>query len=320
MTESLNGIILIDKPRGMTSHDVVDRLRRITRMRQIGHTGTLDPMADGLLILCLGRATRVSQFLLGLDKVYGGTITLGAISATYDAEGDITPQERPLPDGDDSIREAMATQLGERSQLPPPYSAIKVAGKKLYEYARNGEEIPSKPRPVRIHHFDLIRYLPPEIQFSAKVGSGTYIRSMAHDLGLALGCGGYLSQLRRTHIGAFTVDQAVPLEALLAEPELVISHLMSLTEGLTHLPKVTIHPRAEKAIMNGRTFTTGDIMEFDGILRPGAPVLVLDSGGRVLSIAQPEMQAAPEQETKMDEPGIGEEQMLFKPLRVLARD
>jgi tRNA pseudouridine55 synthase len=301
-----DGVLAVDKPRGMTSHDVVGRLRRLTGTRRIGHTGTLDPLATGLLLICLGPATRIAQFLTGLDKVYTGTMTLGAISATYDAEGDITAQERPLP-GEAELRGAMAAQLGERMQLPPPYSAIKVAGKKLYEYARAGEAAPAKPRLVRIARFDLLRYDAPRAEFSARVGSGTYIRSMAHDVGLALGCGGYLSALRRTRVGAFDVEDAVTLEALEQEPALVAARLMGLTEALGHMPKITLQPAAERVVLHGGSFETRDILEFEGVLRAGQPLLVLDEQGRALSIAQGETRRAGEDEEAGDAGGVARE-------------
>lgn len=322
MKHELSGTILIDKPRGMTSHDVVARMRRVAATRQVGHTGTLDPMADGLLMVCVGSATRIVQFLLGLDKTYVGTITLGAISSTYDAEGEIVPQERPWPSDPEVIRRAMGEQLGRRAQLPPAYSAIKVKGKKLYEYARAGEEAPIKPREVHIKSFDLIRFDPPHVHFEARVGSGTYIRSMAHDLGLALECGAYLSQLRRTQIGSFSVEQAALLETLMAEPEALPLQLLSTTEALSHLPKLILHPAVEARVLNGRPFTTREIFEFDGLLRPGQPVVVLNVGGKVLSIAEPS--PAPAEEGG-EAPGdaelvLGATPMVFKPLRVLGRE
>lgn len=317
-----SGVLLVDKPRGMTSHDVVARLRRIAGTRQVGHTGTLDPMADGLLIVCIGPATRISQFLVGLDKVYVGTITLGAISSTYDAEGAIVPQTRPIPEKASAVSEAMASQVGDLIQLPPPYSAIKVHGKKLYEYARNGEPVPQKPREVRVAQFKMIRYAPPEIHFEARVGSGTYIRSMAHDLGLALGCGGYLSQLRRTQVGAFSVEQAVLLETLIAEPTLLPLHLLGVSEALGHLPKVTLQPGVERMVMNGGIFSQREILEFDGILNLGQPVLVLSALGQALSIAAPEperVEAAAAGEREETEPYVfGASTMIFRPIRVLA--
>jgi len=315
----LNGIVLVNKPSGMTSHDVVDSIRRIAGTRRIGHTGTLDPLAEGLLIICIGPATRVSQFLLDREKVYEGRITLGAISSTYDAEGEIREQDREPPDEAETVQRAMVVQLGEQTQLPPPYSAVKVRGRKLYEYARNGEPIPQKPRSVHISRFDLLDYEPPDVIFEAKVSTGTYVRSMAHDMGLALGCGAYLKQLTRTRIGSFAIEQSLPLRALLAEPEHLPHALMSVTEALIHLPKVIINPSVEPMILNGRSFTTQDVLEFDGILDPGKPILVLNTVGRALSVVKAESDPQNGRCSAGENAIMGATEMVFKPLRVLAR-
>lgn len=315
MTSSPNGVLLIDKPRGMTSHDVVARIRRLAGIKRVGHTGTLDPMAEGLLIVCLGRTTRIAQFLVGLDKDYAGTITLGALSTTYDAEGVLSPQNRTIPEDAELIAEEMQRLAGEQIQLPPPYSAIKVDGKKLYEYAREGAPVPQKPRTVHIRHFKMLRYLPPDVQFDAHVGSGVYVRSMAHDLGVALGCGGYLSMLRRTCIGGFSVDQAVPLETLIAEPDLLAARLLSVTEALGHLPKMTIRPDKKQSHLHGQPFETNDVLETDGILQPAQPTLVLDTAGNALSIVRGHVRD--EQGDDPDKPVMGATSMIFKPVCVL---
>ncbi len=319
MTGLLNGVLIVDKIGGMTSHDVVDDVRRIAGMRRVGHTGTLDPMAEGVLVVCLGSATRIVQFLVGLDKVYTGCITLGAISSTYDAEGKITMEDRPIPGSVAEIREAMVRQVGERIQIPPPYSAVKVSGRKLYEYARNGEAVPQKPRRVRIHRFDMVSYESPNISFEARVASGTYIRAMAHDLGLELGCGGFLGRLRRMRVGAFSINQAVRLDALRTDPQMLPACLLDVTEALSHMSKITVMPDVEPMVMHGRSFHTSDILEFDGILSPGQPVLVLGSDGQALSVAKPELDHGDDGADTAQglDPAIGESCMLFKPMRVL---
>lgn len=314
MTGTHCGIILIDKPRGMTSHDVVDRVRRVAGTRRVGHTGTLDPMADGLLVVCIGAATAVVQFLTGLEKVYMGTARLGAISSTYDAEGEITGQDRPLPAEASEVIEAMRKQLGSVLQLPPPYSAIKIKGRKLYEYARAGEVVPQQPRRVNVARFELLHFESPRLHFLARVGSGTYIRSMVHDLGLELGCGAYLEALRRTQVGCFGIDQAIGLDKLVREPDLLPAHLLGITEALGHLPKLTIQPQAESAILNGCAFGTSEILEFDGIVCPGQPVLVINTRGRALSVVKAVTAGDAEAE-----PPLGDAAMVFRPLRVLAR-
>lgn len=319
----MDGVLLIDKPRGMTSHDVVDRVRKIVSMRRVGHTGTLDPLASGLLIVCIGRATRISRFLTALSKEYSGTIRLGAISSTYDAEGAIEEQGQPLPKSRRDIEIAMASRLGLRMQAVPPYSAVKVRGKKLYEYARQGEEVPQKHRRVQIHRFEAIDYNEPILRFESRVGSGTYIRSMAHDLGIQLGCGGYLESLRRTSVGSFRVDDALELSTLMESPELWESRILGVAEALAHMPHITITPDAEKALMHGRGFMSGDIFEAEFLPRAADLVLVVDASGKAISIVQGEtltreegkpIEEAPDATTNGDRP------LFFKPVSVLAQN
>ncbi len=324
--EKIEGVILIDKPRGMTSHDVVDRVRKVAGTRRVGHAGTLDPMAEGLLVVCVGPATRIAQFLTGLTKEYTGVIKLGAFSSTYDAEGSIMAQSASLPREPEVIGEAMRHQTGWQTQLPPPYSAIKVRGKKLYEYARRGEEVPEKPRRVRIHHFEMIEYCEPEIRFRTKVGSGTYVRSMAHDLGVQLQCGAYLAELRRERVGHFHVGEAVELATLIENPTLISERILGLAESLAHLPRITVSATAERDVLNGKGFTIRDIVSCEALPRPSENSVVLNSKGKVLSVARGELIADLEREMEgVPEIPSGEEtdrgrQLYFRPVRVLGRD
>jgi tRNA pseudouridine55 synthase len=210
----LNGLILIDKPAGWTSHDVVAKARRITGQRRIGHTGTLDPMATGLLVLCLGQATRVVEYLAGHDKRYAGEIILGHTTTTDDAEGD-TIEERPVPPiTDGALRELEQRFTGNLRQLPPAFSAIKVAGKRAYAIARGGEAPRLEPRPVVVHRVALSRVAMGRLSVELHCGPGTYVRSLARDIGTAVGCGGHLASLRRLSAGPFRVEDAVTLEQL----------------------------------------------------------------------------------------------------------
>lgn len=210
----IEGILLVDKPTDHTSHDVVARLRGILRMKRIGHAGTLDPMATGVLVVLLGKATRASQYLMSLDKEYTGTIRLGAVTNTQDAEGDIL-ETRPVPAFPDAtIQQAAATFLGDQYQTPPMFSAIKIDGVPLYKKAREGEEVEREPRFIRIGGFDLTRIAVPEIDFVLKCSKGTYVRTVAHDLGQKLGCGAHLSALRRTASGKFRIEQCVTMEEI----------------------------------------------------------------------------------------------------------
>jgi len=210
--KELDGVLLIDKPRDHTSHDVVARLRGKLHMRKIGHAGTLDPMATGLLIMLVGRATRVSQYLISLDKEYEGTIELGKTTDSQDADGNVM-ETRPVPPLTESeIRTALQGFLGDQYQTPPMFSAIKVGGVALYRKARKGEEIEREPRFIRVMAWDLLRFATPHIDFRLRCSKGTYVRTLAHDLGTKLGCGAHLCALRRTATDRFNVSQAMTLE------------------------------------------------------------------------------------------------------------
>jgi tRNA pseudouridine55 synthase len=212
--KEFDGVLLIDKPAEHTSHDVVARLRGILRMKRIGHAGTLDPMATGLLVILVGKATRLSQYLMSVDKEYTGTITLGQVTDTQDAEGEVL-ETRPVPVlSEVDIRTALNGFLGDQYQTPPMYSAIKIAGKPLYKSARAGEEVVREPRFIRVVNYELNRWESPQLDFRVQCTKGTYVRTLAHDLGQRLGCGAHLSALRRISSGKLNVAQAVTLEQL----------------------------------------------------------------------------------------------------------
>lgn len=216
-TSAPSGILLIDKPTGWTSFDVVAKLRRITGVARIGHAGTLDPFATGLLIVAVGReATKHIASFMKQDKMYDATFVLGATSATHDPEGEIVPSGA-TPVARAQIEAAAAELTGEIEQVPPMHSAIKIGGKRLYALAREGKEIERVPRRVVIHAFEILSYDWPETRVRVRCSSGTYIRALARDLGEALGVGAYASALRRTHIGAHSVDDALALDTLTPE-------------------------------------------------------------------------------------------------------
>jgi tRNA pseudouridine55 synthase len=212
----LEGILLIDKPRDHTSHDVVARLRGKLKMKRIGHAGTLDPMATGLLVILVGKATKVSQYLVSLDKEYEGTIELGKVTDTQDAEGEVMAT-KPVPAlTEDEVQATIKSFLGDQYQLPPMYSAIKIAGQPLYKAARKGEEVVREPRFIRVMSWDLLRFASPQIDFRLRCTKGTYVRTLAHDLGAKIGCGAHLAALRRTATDKFTVSQALTLDQIQA--------------------------------------------------------------------------------------------------------
>ncbi len=213
--KEMEGVLLVDKPTGMTSHDVVYRLRRKLGMQRIGHAGTLDPMATGLLIMLVGKATRISQYLISLDKAYDGEVTLGVTTNSQDAEGEVM-ETRPVPPLTEAqVREAMLTFLGDQYQTPPMFSAVKIGGVPLYKKARQGEEVEREPRFIRIAAFDLKSFNLPKLEFSLACTKGTYVRSIAHELGQKLGCGAHLATLRRVVSGKFDVAQAVQFEEVI---------------------------------------------------------------------------------------------------------
>ena len=227
------GFLNIYKPKGKTSHDVVAILRRITKIKQIGHTGTLDPFAEGVLPICIGKATRLIEYLND-DKAYIGTVQLGKSTTTYDLEGEIVDTSNKTPDLEE-IENALNNFRGDIEQLPPIYSAIKVNGKKLYEYARKGEEVEIKPRSVNIGELKILNYDQENriLELYIKCSKGTYIRSIAHDLGKNLGCFGHLIKLIRVKAGDFEVEDSVKLEALTSLEE-VKKHLIYPLEKLNY--------------------------------------------------------------------------------------
>lgn len=243
--KSLFGFLNIYKPVGMTSHDVVSVLRRVTKIKQIGHTGTLDPFAEGVLPICIGKATRLIEYLQD-DKEYLATVQFGAATNTFDLDGEkvFTSDKKVSRDG---IKEGLKSFEGEISQLPPIFSAIKVKGKKLYEYARKGEEVEIQPRKVVIENIELKNFDEElqQAQILLKCSKGTYIRSIANDLGKNLGCGGYLIKLIRTQAGKFRVENSVQLDGIDVESNL-INPL-----GILNLPKIAVDNDDLARIKNG---------------------------------------------------------------------
>ena len=234
--EPFDGAILIDKPAGPTSHDVVDAIRRQFRIKKVGHCGTLDPNATGLLIIVLGRGTKLSERLMSSDKAYAGTIKFGETTASYDADGELV-SSLPVPLLTvDQLNAEGAAFVGDILQMPPMVSAVKVAGVPLYKLARKGMEVERKERLIHIYNFRFSAYEEPIGTFSIACTKGTYVRSIAHDLGQKLGCGAHLKTLRRTASGKFNVAEAIPLEDVLnlslAEMEKRVIPILKLLQGV----------------------------------------------------------------------------------------
>jgi len=216
---ALDGAILVDKPAGPTSHDVVDAIRRKFGIKKVGHCGTLDPNATGLLIIVLGRGTKLSERLMGDDKVYEGTIKFGETTDSYDSDGELTGSLPVMPMTLEQLNEEAATFIGDLMQVPPMVSAIKKGGVPLYKLARKGIEIEREPRLIHIYNFRFTEYAEPLGKFRVACTKGTYIRSLAHDLGQKLGCGAHLATLRRSASGKFDVADAKPLKEILEMSE-----------------------------------------------------------------------------------------------------
>jgi len=260
------GLLLVDKPSGITSHDVVDAVRRALGTRKVGHAGTLDPMATGLLLVGVGRATRLLRFLGELPKTYEGIARLGVETSTLDADGVVTATE-PVAVDDDGIRRAMAATVGDSLQRPPAYSAVKVGGRKLYEAARKGETLEAPPRPIRVDAFDLIERRGDAFGFTVTCSSGTYVRVLLADLGASLGCGAHITGLRRTAIGPFRVEDAVPPDAP-GTP-------LPIEAVVRHLPRLDLDPEEAIAAGHGRVLGPAGI---------GGPYAVFGPDARLIGV------------------------------------
>lgn len=268
-------LLVIDKPAGMTSHDVVAHLRRLTGVRQAGHTGTLDPFATGLLLILLGSGTRLMEYTHTVPKTYQATVVLGTSSTTDDPTGTLTSRDVSQQIERSDIERVLPQFIGTIRQLPPTYAAIKVQGKKLYQYARAGEAVPRLPRDVQIFSIALQSYHYPELTFTVQCGSGTYIRALGRDIGQALGTGGYVSVLRRTQIGSLTADQATPLAQLTLENWR--QYVAPVTPLLTHLPHLTLPAPNVAQLRQGRAISLETAAT-------AQPLVLLDEHGQLVGI------------------------------------
>jgi tRNA pseudouridine55 synthase len=261
------GLILIDKPRGITSHDVVDAVRRALDTRKVGHGGTLDPMATGLLLVGVGRATRLLRFLIGMDKEYEGAARLGEETDTLDSEG-IVIRTAPVDVSEPELRSAMAALVGEIDQRPPAFSAVKVGGRKLYESARKGEHVEARPRRVRVDAYELISLVEGrDFDFRVVCSSGTYVRSLVAEVGDRLGCAAHLTRLLRTRIGPFRVEEAASPDAP-GQP-------LPIERVVAHLPSVELDVEEAAAARHGRPLAPAGV---DG------PHAVFGPDGRLIGV------------------------------------
>ncbi len=268
--DTVDGFAVIDKPAGWTSHDVVARCRKVFGQKRVGHAGTLDPDATGVLLVGLGRATRLLKFVGDLEKAYVGEIVLGVATTTLDASGEVTGTWDMSSATVDDVRAAAARFVGDIDQIPPMVSAVQVGGQRLHALARKGVELERAPRPVTVHSFDVFGEPEPGV-FAVDVvcSTGTYIRTLAADMGEALGGGAYLRNLRRRAIGSFAVDDAVPLDALTTDAARPAAGL------LAHLPSITVDAAALDAVAHGRPLPG---------FAAAAAVAVLDEAGELVAV------------------------------------
>jgi tRNA pseudouridine55 synthase len=294
--KSVDGVLLVDKKPGITSHDVVDVFRRRAKVKKAGHTGTLDPMATGLLVLCVGKATRLQAYLMGMEKTYEGTIQFGWATDSYDATG--TPVGEPVERQVSHIHFApyISRFLGEIEQMPPAFSAKKIDGVRAYELARKGEEVKLKVKRVTIYEFTMIEVQGSTAKFRVRSSAGTYMRSLAHDLGQAIGIPAHLKELRRTAIGNFKIDEAMAFDAMAeGTPETILKapFFQSLSDIDLPLEKLRIDWAQQGKLMNGQgvimvpsvRVQKGDLLALgnphDQLVIIGEVVNVLRDGGPV---------------------------------------
>lgn len=254
LKNAISGVLVVDKPVGMTSHDVVQAIRNGTGIRRAGHTGTLDPRASGVLVILVGPAVRLSEYVSASDKRYQAVIRLGASTDTYDADGRFTQQANaPVNVTEQQFEETLKQFVGEIEQTPPPYSAVKVQGRRAYDMARQGEEVDLAPRKITVHHLEVLEWAPPEVVVDVHCSSGTYVRSLANDMGNALGCGAYLVGLRRTKSGRFSLRDATPLRKLQEafQTGKWYQLLIPAAEALGDWPAIELDPDEVEAIKHG---------------------------------------------------------------------
>ncbi len=250
---AISGVLVVDKPVGMTSHDVVEAVRRGTNIRRAGHTGTLDPRASGVLVILIGPAVRLSEYVSASDKRYQAIIRLGSSTDTFDSEGKFVRADQPVDVTEEQFTTILKQYEGEIEQTPPPYSAVKVNGRPAYEMARKGEEVELAPRKITVHHLEVLEWAPPEIVVDVHCSSGTYVRSLANDIGNALGTGAYLVGLRRTKSGRFSLRDATPLRKLQEafQDGNWYQFLIPAAEALGEWPAIELSPDDVEEVRHG---------------------------------------------------------------------
>jgi len=250
--DTISGVLVVDKPVGMTSHEVVQIIRRGTNIRRAGHTGTLDPRASGVLVTLVGPAVRLSEYVSASDKRYQAIIRLGTSTDTYDSDGQVL-QTNPMDITEEQFESELKQFVGEIEQTPPPYSAVKLQGRPAYEKAREGEEVELQPRIIHVYSLDILEWAPPEVTVDIHCSSGTYVRSLAYELGQRLGCGAMLTGLRRTQSGRFTLKDAIPLRKLIEsfDTHTWYKYVIPAAEALGEWKALTLNNEQVEAIRHG---------------------------------------------------------------------
>ena len=282
----MDGIFNIYKEKGFTSHDVVAIVRRTIHMKKVGHTGTLDPDAEGVLPVCVGKATKLSDVIMDGRKSYRAMLRLGITTTTEDASGEVL-ETKEVEYNEDRIREVVASFIGKLEQVPPMYSAVKVNGKKLYELAREGKEIQRKSRTIEVYDIRIRQFLPPDrVEIDVDCSKGTYIRTLCADIGKRLGCGGHMAELLRTRTGAFSLDNAIKLDELkaLAEQEKAEEALLTMEEALKDFPVVKVSEKSAKFLYNGGKIQERFFTEKPASSQEGDIVVVYDHENNLVGL------------------------------------
>jgi tRNA pseudouridine55 synthase len=283
----VDGIVLLDKPKGITSHDLVDKVRGILNQKRVGHTGILDPLATGLMIMLLGKGTLFSPQLTGADKRYRADIIFGKATDTFDAEGKTVSEKDPGSMTIDEFKDLYGRFQGKVKQLVPPYSAAKLNGQKMYESARRGEDMPDRFKDIEFHSIELVAFNWPEVTLDIHCSAGTYVRSLAHEMGLQLGCGAYLNSLIRTGVGNFALDQAITVDEFQKFADSSdFSKIRSLSEAMPSRPRITIRPECYNAILEGKPFIKKYVFSTNYKGPGGCLSLLVDGQSKVLALAQ----------------------------------
>jgi len=285
---NLSGVLPVDKPAGMTSHDVIQKLRQILYTKRIGHTGTLDPDASGVLLACVGRATKVVQFLAEYDKTYEAVIRLGITTDTYDGEGKITGIKEDFKTGPGQIRKVIDSFKGKIWQIPPLHSAIKYKGKRLYQYARAKKKVERRKREVEIKDLEVLNINEPYVKLRISCSKGTYVRSLAFDVGQKLGCGAYLFSLLRTRIGPFKLPDALSLEDIsdVRSEGKIPDILIPIEQALAHLPSVVVKENFTEKVRHGVPLIPLSVLSTEGDFKGNQTVSIKDDRKNILAIGK----------------------------------